>query len=440
MAEAAAGEWDMEATGDMEGTAVDPYSGSAFLPYDGTALPSELKVHGGCAYDGQVPAGFEGLDSHVVGAAPRARLTDEERLEREVARRRQLELERRARIFDAKRRTIGVDKEFLDQQVAEKQQRRRQQAEMQKVEDRQFMGVNRALQVNEIERNRMRRACEKEAKEFSLENLHFASRREFDINDPKAVTKSAATRIGDEDPRCGPSTMQQFNGEDLLKEERTRQQHLAMVHTLEQQRFEKEMLKRMSDNGDAEYMQAVREITDLRNDMEANEHALRKDIMSQYKDDLMERMRANEEKKRLEAEGNQELNAREIEFQLNGELLNENRSRFRPDGQISKDSYKGSTREEKVQVFAMQVAQANENAERRALEGMVKMDHHNNVDLTRRQLVMMEREKQRMRRSMAMDVAMHNKGLVPLQKETNKDLYKNQISPEFFEQFGVGHR
>lgn len=64
--------------------------------------------------------------------------------------------------------------------------------------------------------------------------------------------------------------------------------------------------------------------------------------------------------------------------------------------------------------------------------------------MTRRQLVMMEREKSRMRRQMANDVAKHNKTMVAQQKDLAKQLgpdgHRNYIAPEFFENFGVGTR
>merc|ERR1719230_1775328 len=70
---------------------------------------------------------FSSLPSAILNARPKERLTDEEKLARDCMRRRQTDLERRARIFDAKRRMIGVDKEALDAQVAEKNARKEQE-------------------------------------------------------------------------------------------------------------------------------------------------------------------------------------------------------------------------------------------------------------------------------------------------------------------------
>lgn len=45
-------------------------------------------------------------------------------------------------------------------------------------------------------------------------------RMEWDLNDPDALKKEKPARVGDDDPRCGPSGMQMFDGEDLHKSDR----------------------------------------------------------------------------------------------------------------------------------------------------------------------------------------------------------------------------
>lgn len=372
------------------------------------------------------------------------RLTDEERLEREVIRRRNLDLERRARIFDAKRRTIGVDKDFLNQQVDDKAAKKQAEAAAQRIEDRQFMGVNRMLQLNEKEKNAARFEAEKAAKEYSLKYLNFQSRDVFDLNDPKATTKGVPARVGDLDPRLGPASMQKFNGEDLLKEERDRQMKLATVNQLEQQMFEKKMLQSQGADDGAAYQKQAQDLIDLRNEMEAEESGLRKEIMHAYQADLRQKMEGNAQAKSDEQEMNQHLNQKELDFHSSDPFLQESRPHVLPNGKAMASLYKGSTRDERVENFGDLMMQCQENAMKRAHEGMYDKAHHNHVEMTRRQLVMMEREKQRMRKSMAQDVASHNKGMLQSQKDAlaqaGPDGHKNKFHPEFFEQFGVGTR
>jgi hypothetical protein len=39
--------------------------------------------------------------------------------------------------------------------------------------------------------------------------------REWDLNRPDALLQDGPARCGDDDPRCGPSSLQKFTGEDL---------------------------------------------------------------------------------------------------------------------------------------------------------------------------------------------------------------------------------
>merc|ERR1719401_2159643 len=116
---------------------------------------------------------------------------------------------------------------------------------------------------------------EKSVKEFNAKNLTFEQRREFDLNDPNAIRKAPPMRIGDSDPRCGPASMQQFNGEDLMLEERQAQQKQYMRTVLEGQMFEKRMLDTEHDGDDKAWQEEVGKITQLRNEIEASEHAKR---------------------------------------------------------------------------------------------------------------------------------------------------------------------
>lgn len=40
-------------------------------------------------------------------------------------------------------------------------------------------------------------------------------RREWDLQDPEALKKDKPARVSDDDPRCGPASLQKFDGEDM---------------------------------------------------------------------------------------------------------------------------------------------------------------------------------------------------------------------------------
>merc|ERR1711998_418117 len=87
--------------------------------------------------------------------------------------------------------------------------------------------------------------------------------------------------------------------------------------------------------------------------------------------------------------------AAELQFHAEDTFLNETAPTHLACGRVRRDAYKGSTRAERIQVKEQLQAQAVENGDRRFAE---KCDDHifnNQTEQTRRQLVAMEREKQR---------------------------------------------
>lgn len=383
------------------------------------------------------------LATHMTDALPRARLTEEERLEREVMRRRRDELERRGRIFDAKNRTIGLDKPTLDGQCSDKLERTHMEKMQSRAYDMQVLRTGKQLELMEIEKQAGRKDLEKEAKAYSLKNLHFEARREFDINDPLANRKGKPARAGDEDPRCGPASMQQFGGEDLMGGVRKKQQQLDMVNFIEQQKFEKRMLAQMHANEGAAHAQEVKEITELRNQIESNEMSLRRELNTTQKDGNQEQSRANEEQRQNMAHLTSCQNAQELAHHASDPMLNEVGVHHNPNGRVRRDAYKGSTREERVQVRDLQTEQVMQKQHTKMTEHHDNMFFHHQSEGTRKQLVMLEREKQRQKRHIKETVANEHHVQRVEQQKANRDrelLFKNEFRPEFFEQFGVGTR
>merc|ERR1719482_1770865 len=383
---------------------------------------------------------FSSLPASILNARPKPRLTDEEKLARDCMRRRQTDLERRARIFDAKRRMIGVDKQALDAQVAEKKDLANFEKSETRKGDRDMANLDKQLKLIEIEKQRQRREQEVDCKEYSLQHLNFQARREFDLNDPLSKRNTLPGRVGDDDARCGAASMQKFSGEDLMKDERIRQQRAAMVSTIEQQKFEKSMLSRQINDGG--FGVQVEEITALRNEIEENEVALRKELQRKQYEDNIAQANENQDRRKALMLQNMDANERELSFHSSDKFLNEAAaSHF--NNRVIRDAYKGSTREERMQVAAEQQQQRAEKELAKAAEKYDDRSSGSSVEATRRQLVAMERDKQRRKREAREQIAQDNLQLQAEQRANTKHLnklYKNEFSPEFFEQFGTGCR
>mmetsp|Transcript_135843 Transcript_135843/g.249356 ORF Transcript_135843/g.249356 Transcript_135843/m.249356 type:complete len:411 (-) Transcript_135843:105-1337(-) len=382
------------------------------------------------------------LDSHILGATAKPRLTQEERLANNVARRRQADLERRQRIFDAKRRTIGVDKDALDAQVAEKAEQRAYEKARDRAADREHLRIAQQTKMLEQDRQRAKRQMEQECKEFSLQNLNFQSRKEYALNDPHAVRKGTPPRIGDEDPRLGPASMQQFGGEDLMREERLRQQKAAQVNFIEQQKYEKAMMANLDKGEDKRFADQVAEITSLRNDIEASEASLRRELQRNQHAENVNQAIQDQYFRMQEAERNAAANHAELTFHATDHFLNETGVQHHGT-RVLRDAYKGSTRSDREQVAAVQRDMLAEQNYQKAMAKQADNAFMGQVEMTRKQLVAMEREKQRQRRHLAEQMAQENLAGARSQKEKLSkldQLYTNEFKPEFFEQFGTGCR
>lgn len=73
--------------------------------------------------------------------------------------------------------------------------------------------IDRRQEFDEREMNRS-------LNEFRALHQQPDARREWDLQDPEALKKDKPARVSDEDPRCGPASLQKFDGEDLNSQAR----------------------------------------------------------------------------------------------------------------------------------------------------------------------------------------------------------------------------
>lgn len=363
----------------------------------------------------------------MMTVTPKPRWSEEETLQREIDRRRQLELDRRARIFDAKRRTIGIDKDALDMQVLENQRRREAEKAEKQAHDANLLQVGKHLKLLDMDQQRTRRDMEK------------ATKSHFDPMALKFDSKVQPARCGDDDPRCGPSSMQQFAGEDLMREERIRQQQLAQVNFIEQQKFEKALLARTDRDAERAFAEEVKNMTAARNAMEDTEASVRRELQKSLNDDHYQKALEACKARAREREVNSDQNAIELTHHSTDNFLNEKTPYCNSNGRVRIDAYKGSAQHERVQVAQQQQDQITEKKKTKDFEKHACQQFAKQVEQTRRQLLAIEREKQRARRGMIEQMAQANMALASEQKQANKCLNeknKNEYLPEFFDQFG----
>uniref|UniRef100_A0A3B4GUM2 RIB43A-like with coiled-coils protein 2 n=1 Tax=Pundamilia nyererei TaxID=303518 RepID=A0A3B4GUM2_9CICH len=164
-----------------------------------------------------------------------------ERLARaSLEKRRNIETERKERIFNDKLRTIGVDKEALDEQVREKREQVEAAKKEQNAYDADMLRYGKVACIVDSRQMKEKRALEKAVVAYRQQYQHPEDQREYDLNDPsriKKVEQSDAQMMPPglvgEDPE---SKIRQQNQREQLREWLTQQQteQASLLKFLEQ--------------------------------------------------------------------------------------------------------------------------------------------------------------------------------------------------------------
>ncbi|CAL8143226.1 unnamed protein product [Orchesella dallaii] len=372
-------------------------------------------------------------------------VTPEERKQQAAIQRRQrLEAERKQRIFNPKQRLIGLDTDALKLQIEEK--RRREEHERQ-LDEAYAQETNRQQMLyNELQsriQNDRRRVFE-DLQSFRKECQKYEDRREFELNDPKQLSYPA--RIHDDDARCGLSSMQKFEGEDLGDRrrliEKAQQKNAwleAQIREREQNRKEYEAVERLWEQQQREH--SLRAI-----ELATAEECARRTV--QFETANYNLALANEaaEKRKLEKLADEEANLAHQLNMYNSELLTETTDVTHVNGpfRTTKTRFKGLTPEQVKIIKEEQLRQIMDNARRKESdrqyeESWSKMQRRFAVATT-----ILDKELDDRRRDVKVETTHTNMELAREQRlrqeYLNRVLYRNSCSEDFFEQFNTSTR
>ncbi|CAG2063437.1 unnamed protein product, partial [Timema podura] len=174
-----------------------------------------------------------------------------------IERRRRFEEDRKCRIFNARKRILGVDEDTLKRQIEERklkeeeEQRLNEAFEQQRIRDAQLA----TLLERKIEEDKRR--MNSEINTFRTVYQKPENRREFDLYDPDRLKKDIPCRLADDDPRCGLSSAQKFEGEDLSSKERQKTQVEQQRAWLEQQMAEQKAAENERKSAEEAYQAAL---------------------------------------------------------------------------------------------------------------------------------------------------------------------------------------
>ncbi|XP_021203168.1 RIB43A-like with coiled-coils protein 2 [Bombyx mandarina] len=361
-------------------------------------------------------------------------------------RRRQCELERRNRIFNARNRKIGVDVPFLERQVQEKRSEREEQQRRELAFAQQMIKDSNLAAVLEARQREERRRIGLEIDKYRQNYQRTEDRREFDLNDPDVLKKQLPPRASDGDP-VGMSSAQKFEGEDLNYEERKKLMAAQKNAWLEQQVQERKGAEEERKKAEAAYMMAIK-ARDLRaSELDKLERECRYRLGQAN-------LRYNEalaaEKKQIEQimkEQEEADNTAEMYNNLTSDMLTEN-----PD--VAKSAlgqnraigfmYKGMNQEELKKFYAGQKEQMEAAKVKREAEQKMEAEWQALSKSIQREVAVQDIEDKRKRREMARQLMEENQLMALQQKEREKYfrevVYNNTPTDDYYSQFNTTTR
>uniref|UniRef100_A0A4W3H4C8 RIB43A-like with coiled-coils protein 1 n=1 Tax=Callorhinchus milii TaxID=7868 RepID=A0A4W3H4C8_CALMI len=133
-----------------------------------------------------------------------------------------------------------VDVAALENQVIERKTREARDKAREDSLDADTLRYAQTAELLEKQEGERRRRLNEELNRYREREQAFENRREFDLNDPEALKKDKPARVCDMDPRCGPASLQRFEGEDLSHKARQSFQRQQTHRWLETQRAQRE--------------------------------------------------------------------------------------------------------------------------------------------------------------------------------------------------------
>ncbi|XP_047508463.1 RIB43A-like with coiled-coils protein 2 [Pieris napi] len=361
-------------------------------------------------------------------------------------RKRQCELERRSRIFNARNRKIGIDLPFLERQVAEKRVERDEQEKNNLAFAKQMIKDSNLAVVLEAREQEERRRINVEIDEFRKNYQRLEDRREFDLNNPDVLKVQLPPRASDGEP-VGMSSAQKFEGEDLEYEERKKIMAEQKNAWLEQQVQERKAAQEERKAAEAAYMMAIKARDARASELDKLERECRYRLGQAN-------LRYNEalaaEKKQLEQimkEQEDADNTAEMYNNLTSDMLTEN-----PD--VAKSAlgknraigfmYKGMNQEELKKFYAAQKEQMAAAKAKREGEEKMEAEWQALAKSIQREVAAQDIVDQRKRREIARQLMEENQLMALQQKEKEKYykevVYNNTPTDDYYSQFNTTTR
>ena len=341
-----------------------------------------------------------------------------------------MEEERKARIFNAKQRTIGIDKDGLEQQIQENQRSQEEVKKMDQAFADRLLVTEQRVQLMEREVQRARKENLMSIQDYRDQMQQKYMRKEWDLNDPLSLRKDRPARMADDDPIVGPASLQKFAGEDLDYGNRFRKQQQQQAMWVVEQMSEKQDQIEQEREMERLFAERQSEIDERRSELEIEEMKSRAAMNYAVRDYNLALSEAKKEQETIRKMEEMEDALEEIKNQISSNTLTENRattiSCIAPHRYI-KYHFKGLDPEQVRSIREEQIRQANEKANQKKME----QEEDQNWDLVqeavRRNLIAGEREVFRRKQEIARQVADEQRRQAEEARKRKEVLYKQVV-------------
>ncbi|KAG8187879.1 hypothetical protein JTE90_002424 [Oedothorax gibbosus] len=359
-------------------------------------------------------------------------------------RRRISEESRRARIFDAKQRQIGLDIETLNRQVHENRLARDKQMEKEKLFVETARRNDKLALHTQFQEKKIMQEEHKKMDEFRMTSQRPEHGRDFDLYDPDGKKKEfpLRTRARDE---CPVSGIQKMDGEDLNFEDRQRRQKNQyqdlLLQQIEERRMQSGRQRAMENDWENRLMRQDNYGLKLscaelgnRKDASLTLHDLNRNLAFQQRERFIQQ-KASEEAENL----------KEIEFNVFGDLLTENPTAARtPMGRVLVDRWKGMEKAQLQEFYEGQRRQIDEKQKKLERELFEKEEWNKYILGQQNDSRYLDERARQLRLQFSKSLQMENQQLAREQRQKNdymnKVVYSNVPSKEFFDQFNTSSR
>eukprot|EP00047_Mylnosiga_fluctuans_P009978 m.13968 g.13968 ORF g.13968 m.13968 type:complete len:590 (-) comp2889_c0_seq2:956-2725(-) len=358
------------------------------------------------------------------------------------------EEQRRSRIFNDKQRAMGLDLNALSGQIEEKKRREAEEKEWHAAADAETLRQARIMELLARREENDRKAIEKADLEFRATQQHSRTRREFDLNDPDALKKTAPLRSNDSQENLGVASLQVFDGEDPQEAERKRLQGEQQRQWLQQQRDQARAKKELEEQEqrlfELQELSKTQHIHELSSAEEARRQQLTREA-AEFNKKLAD-AKANADKQRKHSE--QEANAHEMLKTFHSDLLSENPSVASPAPgfgvKVLSDRYKGMSDAERQQYREAQAAQVEEKRQQQQQEAEAAALWDRQSMTVGRTALLQQRQTERARVDLQRQQVAENLALAAEQKarreHENKIAARNIVTDDFHGQFNKSSR